>query len=495
MFEVIRDWFATDIITVLNTTVATALSETDRDLDTELLPANQKDYHYTLQIGDVEELNLEAEQYRVSCVCKLSFIANTKDVSNYEAYLDDYVFPIVRLLKRYSTGIDTSGISFNEVELGSIKANLNVFEDNYFKPQIEFTVKVIDSVDMSLAVPSAPTLTSPSNGSTSGLTDQSFNWTGTADTWNFVLLNGTTEVINQDGLTVSSFTIPADSLLTDGTTYTWKVRGKNEAGYGSFSSLYSFTVNDSSVVAMTPLEVGLTDIWVRGDDITLSGSNVSSWNDKSGNGRHLTNATTGNRPITETINGKTFVKFEGTITNVRNLSFNDISHVFKVTGTQTRTFAFSIVTRQNTPGRFNSVFARSNNNVGDEYQLRLPTNFGASPYFYFYTFLTNDQTTTGCLILPENEGVLRQVIIEVNLTTAKLYIDGVLASVVTLKFPAIDLPATAATFLVIGGTRQPNASQGTFAGAIGEFSSGSVALTTSQVASLYKYHQEYYGTG
>lgn len=245
MFEVIRDWFATDIITVLNTTVATALSETDRDLDTELLPAGQKDYHYTLQIGDVEELNLEAEQYRVSCVCKLSFIANTKDVSNYESYLDDYVFPIVRLLKRYSTGIDTSGISFNEVELGSIKANLNAFEDNYFKPQIEFTVKVIDSVDMSLSVPSAPTLTSPSNGSTSGLTDQSFNWTGTADTWNFVLLNGTTEVINQDGLIASSFTVPADSLLTDGTTYTWKVRGKNEAGYGSFSSVFSFTVNDT----------------------------------------------------------------------------------------------------------------------------------------------------------------------------------------------------------------------------------------------------------
>jgi len=111
-------------------------------------------------------------------------------------------------------------------------------------------IRVIDSVTINTNAPSAPTLTAPSNGSTSGTVDQSFNWTGTADTWHIIIYLDGVEVISQEGLTVSSFTVPADSALTDGEEYTWKVRGKNAGGYGSFSAIRSFTVDDDSLPAV-----------------------------------------------------------------------------------------------------------------------------------------------------------------------------------------------------------------------------------------------------
>lgn len=47
--------------------------------------------------------------------------------------------------------------------------------------------------------------------------------------------------------------------------------------------------------------------------ISLSGSEVTQWNDLSGNGRHATQGTAGNRPTsgTRTINGKNVLNFDG----------------------------------------------------------------------------------------------------------------------------------------------------------------------------------------
>jgi len=367
-----------------------------------------------------------------------------------------------------------------------------------YRVQIEIEVPTGVMPESDIELPGAVVLLSPNNGANDvDAAHANLSYDDLPDVLDYEIMIGDLgfenvlfHVTYYDYLNI---TLP-DGIIEPLNTYYWKVRARNIAGYGAWSSVRSFTtIEATAVVPLTPLQVGLTDIWVRGDDITLSGANVSSWNDKSGNARHLTNATTGNRPVTEIINSRTFVKFDGTLTDVRNLSFNDSAHVFKITGTQTRTFAFSIVTRNNTPGRYNGIMARGNNNVGDEYMFRLLSNGGAAPYFYYYTFLMNNQTTAGNLIMPENVGVLRHVIIEVTNTTGKLYIDGNLISVVTLSFTGIDLPATAATFLVIGGIRQPNASQGTFNGAIGEFSSGAKALTDSERASLYAYHKEYYG--
>lgn len=66
----------------------------------------------------------------------------------------------------------------------------------------------------------------------------------------------------------------------------------------------------------TPAQIS-TAAWYDSSDsstITLSGSNVSQWNDKSGNGRHLGMGTAGNQPAYDTtgsFNGLNSVNFDG----------------------------------------------------------------------------------------------------------------------------------------------------------------------------------------
>ncbi len=61
-------------------------------------------------------------------------------------------------------------------------------------------------------------------------------------------------------------------------------------------------------------------VWLRGDTVTLDGSNnVSSWTDKTGNGNHATQSTAGQRPTgtTATIGGQAALGF--TAANSNNL--------------------------------------------------------------------------------------------------------------------------------------------------------------------------------
>lgn len=469
------------------------LSKADISLDVDLLSDNQNDKRYMMKFESYEEDNTkEAPTFNANALFELTFKIPNGDTEKYKTVIDNYVRVLVMCIY-HNHKYNPSNLW--SLEVRKISANkLNEFDESGdFKCTVGMECVIIDNIPLDLAVPSAPTLTSPADGYTSGLTNQSFNWTGTAETWDFKLVQGTTEILLQTGLLNSSFTIPADALLTDGLTYSWTARGVNAAGTGDWATAFTFTVDDTVITAQTPLQVGLDDLWVRGDDITLTSGAVSSWNDKSGNARHLTNSTSGNRPITETLFGKTFVKFEGTSTAIRNLSVVDSAHLFKLTGTQTRTFAFALYTRDNTAGRFNTIMGRTNNNVGDEWFFRLPTNFGSSPSYKHYEF-PKSLASSGDVVLPELTGTLRHVILEVSATATKIYIDGKLISSATVTFNSDpSLPATAATFFVLGGGRQPSATQGTFAGAIGDFSTGDVALTTGQVASLYKYYQDYFG--
>lgn len=69
---------------------------------------------------------------------------------------------------------------------------------------------------------------------------------------------------------------------------------------GASSSAWSPTALGSSLWA-----------WFRGDDVTTSGGVVSQWNDKSGNGRHVSQGTAANRPALSTIGGQQALDFDG----------------------------------------------------------------------------------------------------------------------------------------------------------------------------------------
>jgi len=69
-----------------------------------------------------------------------------------------------------------------------------------------------------------------------------------------------------------------------------------------------------------PASVGTLVWWLRGDDVTLNGADVSSWNDKSGNGRHWTQGTAADQPlfVASAINGRPGVAFDGANTEFLN---------------------------------------------------------------------------------------------------------------------------------------------------------------------------------
>jgi len=103
------------------------------------------------------------------------------------------------------------------------------------------------------------------------------------------------------GITTTSY---VDAGLAVG-TYDWEVFGR--------------------VPASTPPIAGYT-AWYDASDtssITASGVAVSQWNDKSGNGYHLTQGTGSNQPTTgtRTINSLNAIDFDGTADYLSNTSF------------------------------------------------------------------------------------------------------------------------------------------------------------------------------
>jgi hypothetical protein len=68
--------------------------------------------------------------------------------------------------------------------------------------------------------------------------------------------------------------------------------------------------------AWTPAQLPGLALWLDADDastITLNGSTVSQWNDKSGNARHVSQATAANQPTLTAsgLNGKPEIRFDG----------------------------------------------------------------------------------------------------------------------------------------------------------------------------------------
>jgi hypothetical protein len=94
--------------------------------------------------------------------------------------------------------------------------------------------------------------------------------------------------------------------------------------------------------AFNPLDIGGCSLWLDGGDgtsVTLSGSNVTQWNDKSGNSRHATQTTSGLRP-TYTSN---FINFNG----ASYLNMTDAFNMLSSTGRYYTTF---IVERRRAAG-------------------------------------------------------------------------------------------------------------------------------------------------
>jgi hypothetical protein len=94
-----------------------------------------------------------------------------------------------------------------------------------------------------LASPPAPTLSSPSNGSTGVSTSPTLNWNASTGATSYRLQvstspNFTSTAVNQSGITGTSYDVTG---LSNGTLYYWRVNATNDGGTSAYSTRWSFT--------------------------------------------------------------------------------------------------------------------------------------------------------------------------------------------------------------------------------------------------------------
>jgi trimeric autotransporter adhesin len=156
-------------------------------------------------------------------------------------------------------------------------------------------------------VPQAPSITSVSSSSNQATVAFSANATGGSS------ITGYTVTSSPGNITATGSSSPLTVTgLTNGTAYTFTAVATNANGNSLASSA-------SSSVTPIELQPPLTNLfaWYDSSDastITLSGSNITQWNDKSGNTKHATQSTSANQPtiVSSGLNGKNTILFDGT---------------------------------------------------------------------------------------------------------------------------------------------------------------------------------------
>ena len=140
--------------------------------------------------------------------------------------------------------------------------------------------------------------------------------------------------------------------------------------------------------SFSPTDIPGLALWLDASDaatITLDGSNnVSQWNDKSGNARHVTQATVMNRPTpsTATLNGLTAIKFEAkTLTHSLTYTLGSLFVVWEHPTTSS--------------GQYNGIGGyRSNGGSDLDMSLLLPTTPGGPPPTRVWQLYNAAETST-----------------------------------------------------------------------------------------------------
>jgi hypothetical protein len=159
---------------------------------------------------------------------------------------------------------------------------------------------------------------------------------------------------------------------------------------------------------LNPLDIGGLGLWLDAADagsVVLSGSNVSQWSDKSGNGNHAIQPTSANQPAYSLANR--LLTFNGTTTNLPLTSPNFIAQ---------RNFTFFFVERRTSLKNYNYLIAGIA--PGNATNTNLHVGYRTDPNQPFVGFFSNDffgPTVGGTL------GITR--IFKFNLTPSRT-IDG-----------------------------------------------------------------------
>jgi hypothetical protein len=137
---------------------------------------------------------------------------------------------------------------------------------------------VKDAVGATLDPPSAPTLSSPSDGATGVSLTPSLSWNSSSGATSYQLQVSTVSsfsstVVNQTGIAATSYTVN----LNGNTSYYWRVNASNVAGTSSWSSARSFTTGAPPPPPSAPTLASPAD-----GAAGVSAAPTLSWNASSG---------------------------------------------------------------------------------------------------------------------------------------------------------------------------------------------------------------------
>jgi len=185
-------------------------------------------------------------------------------------------------------------------------------------------------------VPQAPTIgTATAVGSTTAYVTWTAGATGGSAITSYTVhkFSGSTLI---DSTNVGTST-SANISVNTGTPYTFKISAANANGMSELSA----ASNSITAVELLPPQTNLF-AWYDSSDastITLSGSNITQWNDKSGNTKHATQSTASFQPtiVSSGLNGKNTILFDGT---------NDMFNIANTT-TLANNFAIFAVVKSN----------------------------------------------------------------------------------------------------------------------------------------------------
>jgi len=354
-------------------------------------------------------------------------------------------------------------------------------------------IQTTDSSSINVTRPSAPTLTSPSNSSTSTTLYTQFDWSSVSNALSYHIQVGTdlgfnANIINQDYLVENSYTMPLDKALTNGNTYYWKVRSFNQYGYSDWSSPQSFVVSSSTVIEKDWNEFTGSNAWwntYSDNALTISSGSVSAMKDQI-NTRNLTQATAGDRP---SLSGNSWNSLSSVFFNPvfasagKQLTYNDTSAVFRWEASTTGSIIIVLMT-DGTGFDFNSgynaPFARSNTNYGHNVTLHRGVNTGPVGYTWAYPYPSGDYG-----IVPIGLNIPQHIILTHSGSASLIYLNGTKIGQVNKTFTTFANEAN--TYLVLGMYYNNAATyaSGRYYGHIYEFGSASAELTSTQVAQSY----------
>lgn len=401
-------------------------------------------------------------------------------------------------------------------DIKSIEPYLNPELQGIVENRIFVNIEYLDSPDiisrLNNDLPDTPTLASPSNGGEATTLYPQFDWNSVNGALSYQILISSDSsfnsvYINQNYLITNSYTVPLDNVLTNGSTYYWKVRAYNNNGYSNWSDTRSFIVNSTDITVKNPLEIGSCTFWLdtlSSTSFTISSGAISQWFDKSGNGRHFSQATAGARPA---LSGDTALMYN----SISSVSFagnsqsstyralgctGSVSAAFSISGTQTRSFMFTLTENVGGTGVAQMLCSRGNNSIGNEWGIYLPTNFGSFPSQSYWQF-PSVQGGFGSIIIGADRGTprqVRQLIVTISNSSGKAYINGTLVASNSKCIFTNQAPGESSfAYFILGSGRMENSSAGALSGNIYNAAGWNKELTQSEVNSLYAYHQQIFG--